>query len=160
MPDGQAGGPAGFPQAVPASPRTLLGFDFGTRRIGVALGNTLTGAARPLEILDSAPIDRRFERIGTLIRQWQPDALVVGRPLDESGAQTETTRRADRFANQLRGRFGLPVEPVDERYSSREAQAIIASGGGRRASADDGVAAAVILAQYLEAHGRHAGPRG
>jgi putative Holliday junction resolvase len=160
MPDGPAPGAGDPPRAVGPAPRTLLGFDFGTRRIGVALGNTLTGAARPLEILDSAPADRRFERIGALIRQWRPDALVVGRPLDESGAPTETTRLADRFANQLRGRFGLPVAPVDERYSSREAQAIIASGGGRRAGADDGVAAAVILSQYLEALGHDAGPRG
>jgi putative Holliday junction resolvase len=160
MPDGPAPGEPGSARAAVAPPRTLLGFDFGTRRIGVALGNTLTGAARPLEILDSAPADRRFERIGALIRQWRPDALVVGRPLDETGAHTETTRLADRFANQLRGRFGLPVEPVDERYSSREAQAIIASGAGRRGSADDGVAAAVILAQYLEAHAGQAASRG
>jgi putative Holliday junction resolvase len=129
---------------------TLLGFDFGVRRIGVSLGNTLTGTARALEILDSVPVDRRFERIGALIREWRPDRLVVGRPLDEDGATTETTRRAERFANQLRGRFGLPVEAVDERFSSREAQAIIASAGGRRDD-EDGVAAAVILEQYLHA---------
>jgi putative Holliday junction resolvase len=132
---------------------TLLGFDFGVRRIGVALGNTLTGTARALETLDSVPVDRRFARIGALIREWRPDRLVVGRPLDEEGAVTETTRRAERFANQLRGRFGLPVEAVDERFSSREAQAIIATAGGRRGERDDvdDVAAAVILEQYLHA---------
>lgn len=129
---------------------TLLGFDFGVRRIGVALGNTLTGTARALETLDSLPVDRRFERIGALIRDWRPERLVVGRPLDEDGAVIETTRRAERFANQLRGRFGLPVEAIDERFSSREAQAIIASAGGRRDD-EDGVAAAVILEQYLHA---------
>jgi putative Holliday junction resolvase len=149
-----------MPDGAPA-PETLLAFDFGTRRIGVALGNTLTGSARALAVLDAAPADRRFARIAALIAQWHPDRLVVGRPLDEQGAETGTTRLADRFANQLRGRFGLPVEPVDERYTSREAQAIIASGDGRRAGAgaDDGVAAAVILAQYLAQRGPVCPPR-
>lgn len=131
-----------------AAPETLLGFDFGVRRIGVALGNTLTGDARPLETLDALPVDRRFERIAALLRAWGPQRLVVGRPLDEDGAVTDTTRRSDRFANQLHGRFGLPVERVDERFSSREAQAIIASAGGHPRD-EDGVAAAVILSQYL-----------
>ena len=133
-----------------SGPETLLGFDFGVRRIGVAIGNTLTGDARPLAIVDSVPTDRRFERIAALLRAWEPQRLVVGRPLDEEGSVTETTRLADRFANQLHGRFGLPVERVDERFSSREAQAIIASAGGRRSAEDDGMAAAVILAQYLD----------
>jgi putative Holliday junction resolvase len=133
----------------PAAPETLLGFDFGVRRIGVALGNTLTGDARPLAILEAVPADRRFERIAALLREWGPTRLVVGRPLDEDGSVTETTRLADRFANQLHGRFGLPIERVDERFSSREAQAIIAS-AGRRQKDDDGVAAAVILSQYLD----------
>jgi putative Holliday junction resolvase len=132
-------------------PETLLGFDVGVRRIGIALGNTLTGDARPLCILDALPAERRFERIGALLREWRPERLVVGRPLDEDGTETETTRRTDRFSNQLRGRFGLPVERVDERFSSREAQAVIASAGGRRRCApEDDVAAAVILAQYLD----------
>jgi putative Holliday junction resolvase len=138
-------GPAGRP----AAPETLLGFDFGVRRIGVAIGNTLTGDARALTIVDSVPVDRRFERIAALLREWRPDRLVVGRPLDEDGTETDTTRRTDRFSNQLRGRFGLPVERVDERFSSREAQAIIASAGGRPQD-EDGVAAAVILSQYLD----------
>jgi putative Holliday junction resolvase len=146
------------PGRGPAAPQTLLGFDFGVRRIGVALGNTLTGDARPLAIVDAVPVDRRFERIGALLREWAPDRLVVGRPLDEDGSVTETTRRADRFANQLHGRFGLPVARVDERFSSREAQAIIASAGGRRQDDDDGMAAAVILSQYLDEQRRAAGP--
>ncbi len=132
-----------------SAPETLLGFDFGVRRIGVAIGNTLTGDARPLATLDAVPVDRRFERIAALLREWAPARLVVGRPLDEDGSVTETTRRADRFANQLHGRFGLPVERVDERFSSREAQAIIASANGRPED-EDGVAAAVILSQWLD----------
>jgi len=143
-----AAAPAGRAASPPSGPQVLIGFDFGVRRIGVALGNTLTGGARPLETLEASPPDRRFARIGALIVQWRPAALVVGRPLDEDGAATDTTRRAERFANQLRGRFGLPVHLVDERFSSREAQAIIAS-GRRPRSAEDEVAASVILAQYL-----------
>lgn len=142
---------------APRPPETLLAFDFGMRHIGVALGNTLTGGARPLEIVGSVPVDRRFERIAALIREWRPDRLVVGRPLEADGSTSETTRLADRFANQLRGRFGLPVDPVDERYSSLEAQAIIASGGGRGRE-DDDVAAAVILAQYLDERRRAPAP--
>lgn len=144
--------PSGSPR--PAA-ETLLSFDFGVRRIGAALGNSLTGQARALEIFDSVPVDRRFAHIESLIRAWQPDRLVVGRPLDEDGTPTETTRLSDRFANQLKGRFGLPVERVDERFSSREAQAIIADQarsrpGRRRVAEDDAVAAAVILEQYLD----------
>ena len=137
-----------MPEPAPGRPETLLGFDFGVRRIGVALGNTLTGDARALLTIDSVPTDRRFERIAALLREWCPDRLVVGRPLDEDGSVTDTTRRTDRFANQLAGRFRLPVERVDERFSSREAQAIIASAGGRPED-EDRVAAAVILSQYL-----------
>jgi putative holliday junction resolvase len=134
---------------APHGPETLLAFDFGNRRIGVAIGNSLTGTARALTTIDEASDDRRFAAIAALIARWQPDRLVVGRPTDEDGSETTTTRRATRFANRLRGRFGLPVEPVDERFSSREAQAIIASAGGRP-DEEDGVAAEVILRQYLD----------
>ena len=150
MPEPRGGRAAPDPVPGRAGPETLLGFDFGVRRIGVAIGNTLIGDARPLAIVEAVPVDRRFERIAALLREWQPQRLVVGRPLDEDGSATETTRLADRFANQLNGRFGLPVERVDERFSSREAQAIIASAGGRAGDDDDGVAAAVILSQYLD----------
>lgn len=133
---------------------TLLAFDFGVRRIGVALGNTLTGTARALEVFDSTPELQRFTHIEGLIRTWQPQRLVVGRPLNEDGTESDTTRRAQRFCNQLRGRFSLPVETVDERFSSREAQAIIEDRAqsmprSRRPREDDAVAAAVILEQYL-----------
>jgi putative holliday junction resolvase len=145
MPSGAGGGTAARSQA----PTTLLAFDFGTRRIGVAIGNDLTGSARALATIDTPVNDRRFAAIEALIREWQPDRLVVGLPTDEDGSETDRTRRATRFANQLRGRFGLPVEMVDERFSSREAQAIIASAGGDPDD-DDGIAAEVILRQYLD----------
>lgn len=137
-----------------AGPQTLLGLDFGVRRIGVALGNTLTRQARPLTVIDTVVVDERFAQIARLIAQWQPQALVVGRPLDEEGSPTATTARAVRFVNQLHGRFGLPIAMVDERFSSREAQAIIAAGPRRRAhpnEGDDAQAAAVILQQALDA---------
>lgn len=134
-----------------AAPRIVIGFDYGTRRIGVALGNTLTGGARAIATIDVGDDDTRFRRIQALIDAWRPDLLVVGRPLAEDGTATDTTRRAERFANRLRGRFRLPVESVDERFSSREAQAIIAAADGRRDD-EDAVAAAVIVAQWLDAH--------
>lgn len=97
---------------------TILAFDFGTRRIGVAVGNSLTRGAQPVEVVSADNDAQRFLRIGELIRQWQPGRLVVGRPVHPDGAPHEMTRRSERFARQLQGRFGLPVAQVDERYSS------------------------------------------
>lgn len=126
-------------------PRTLLGFDFGTRRIGVALGNTITQTSRPLEIIPSEPVRPRFQRIEALLKEWQPDALVVGLALTTDGGEQEATARCRRFANQLHGRFGLPVVLQDERGSSLEAQDLL----GRHV-ADDAMAASVILQRYLD----------
>ncbi len=120
---------------------TCLAFDFGLKRTGVACGNTLLRSAQPLTTI-SAEGDARFERIAALIGQWQPDALVVGVPLHPDGAAHEQTRRAQRFARQLRGRFGLPVHEVDERYTTTEARS-------RGATDVDAAAAAIILEQYL-----------
>lgn len=119
----------------------LMGFDFGTRRIGVAIGNTLTRSARPLRTVPAEPTDQRFARIGDLIRSWQPLLLVVGRPLHADGTPNATTPKCERFARQLVGRFGLQVELVDERYSS-------VAGDGNDPG-DDAQAAATILRQYL-----------
>jgi putative Holliday junction resolvase len=124
--------------------RTVLAFDFGTERIGVALGNVLIGNARPLEIIATPQKIRRFVRIQELIVQWRPDLLVVGLPLTPTGAEQLATRQARRFANQLEGRFGLPVELVDERGSSIEAQEMV----GNRP--DDAAAAAIILQRYFD----------
>lgn len=136
-----------------APAHVLLAFDFGEKRIGVATGNTLTGAAQPLGTVAETTTDGRFARIGALIREWQPARLVVGRPLHPDGAAHEVTARAERFARQLEGRFGLPVSLVDERYSSVAAQARLrAQGRGARgwaAQGDDAMAAAIILEQYL-----------
>ena len=119
----------------------VLGFDFGTRRIGVAIGNTITRQARPLAVIE-APVAVRWTRIGGLIEQWQPAQIVVGIPRHPDGAAHEMTERCARFARQLEGRFRLPVATVDERYSS----AVVARG----AEVIDDQAAAVILQQWLD----------
>ena len=121
--------------------RSFLAFDFGTRRVGVATGNTLTRSAQPLRtIADSGPA--RFDAIGRLIAEWQPAALVVGVPFHPDGAPHDNTERARRFARQLHGRFRLPVHEVDERYTTTEAQAL-------EAGDVDAVSAAIILEQFL-----------
>ena len=127
--------------AALARPRSYLAFDFGTRRIGVASGNTILGQAQPLA---SVPGDgrERFDRIARLITDWQPDALVVGIPLHPDGTPHDNTARARRFARQLHGRFGLPVHEVDERYSTTAAIAACAKD-------IDAASAAIILDQYL-----------
>ena len=124
--------------------RTLLGFDFGEVRIGVAVGNTLTGSAQSLTVVASVPTRDRFERIARLIAEWQPSALVVGRPVHPDGNPHDMTLRCERFARQLAGRFKLPVHLTDERYSSA-----IARSEGAGADQLDAQAAAIILRQYL-----------
>lgn len=123
--------------------RTVLGFDWGSRRIGAAVGNTITRTATPLPTVRADRNDRKFEAIAALIRQWQPQQLVVGLPLHPDGAEHENTARARRFARQLEGRFGLPVALVDERYTS-----VVAEDAG--AADVDGVAAQLIVEQYLQ----------
>jgi putative Holliday junction resolvase len=123
------------------APLSFLAFDFGTKRVGVATGNTLTRQAQPLRTI-AVDGGARFAAIGTLIDEWQPSALVVGVPFHPDGAAHDNTERARRFARQLHGRFGLPVHEVDERYSTTEA----ASDGARDL---DAAAAAIILNQFL-----------
>jgi putative Holliday junction resolvase len=124
--------------------RTLLAFDYGTLRMGVALGNTLLRHARPLEIIDTPERAKRFARIEELVVQWQPQALVVGLPLTPEGGEQIASRQARRFANQLTGRLGLPVTLVDERDSSLQAQEVVGN------APDDAVAAAIILQRYFD----------
>ncbi|HRN74917.1 Holliday junction resolvase RuvX [Ottowia sp.] len=128
---------------VPARLGSFLAFDYGLKRTGVAVGNRLTRSATPQPLI-RAEGDARWAQVAARIAEWQPDALVVGVPFHPDGAEHENTRRARRFARQLHGRFGLPVYEVDERYSSTEAHA-----AGARAAEVDGVAAAVILEQFL-----------
>lgn len=137
-------------------PRTLLGFDYGERRIGVATGQRLSGTASPLTTLHSQNGKPDWEAIGALLREWQPDALVVGEPLGMDGTETDQTRAAQRFARQLEGRFALPVFLVDERLSSREAEGRIRQARGkghkRRMNKEeiDSMAAQIILQSWLD----------
>jgi putative Holliday junction resolvase len=121
--------------------RSFLSFDFSARRVGVAAGNSLTGTATPVTTIAVAG-DARFAAIERLVHDWQPAALVVGVPRHPDGAAHDNTARAQRFARQLAGRFGLPVHEVDERYTTTEARSL----GARDA---DAAAAALILEQYL-----------
>lgn len=123
--------------------QTYLAFDFGTRRVGVAVGNSQLRNAQALRTV-AAVGDERFAAIARLIAEWQPDALVVGVPFHPDGAAHENTALARRFARQLQGRFRLTVEKVDERYTTTEARA---SG----AVDLDAASAALILDQYLRA---------
>jgi putative Holliday junction resolvase len=121
--------------------QTFLAFDFGLKRTGVASGNVLTRTATPQQTI-SAEGDARFPLIAARLKEWQPDALVVGVPFHPDGAGHENTERARKFARQLRGRFGLQVFEVDERYSTTEAL----SAGARDA---DAASACIILEQFL-----------
>ncbi|AVQ83611.1 Holliday junction resolvase RuvX [Variovorax sp. PDNC026] len=150
MPDAPApGAPASSVPATPAAPaavpahfQTFLAFDYGLKRTGVASGNRLLGTATPQATIKAEGADARFAQVEARIKEWQPDALVVGVPYHPDGAPHENTRRAQKFARQLRGRFNLQVFEVDERYSTTEAL----SSGARDA---DAASACIILEQFL-----------
>ena len=132
---------------------TVLAFDFGTRRIGVAIGNALTRVARPLTTIGGEANAARFEAIAALINEWQPDMLLVGRPLHADGSAHEMTARAERFARQLSGRFGLEVSFVDERFTTLAADAELTDAGvrgQRRKALRDAVAAQLILQSWFD----------
>jgi putative Holliday junction resolvase len=124
---------------------TLLAFDYGAKKCGVAMGNTLLKQARPLDIILDATRDWRFARIELLLKCWQPERLVVGLALTTEGGEQYASQHCRRFARQLEGRFDLPVVLVDERGSSVEAQKITGN------EPDDAVAAAIILQRYFDA---------
>lgn len=126
---------------VPAHLQSFLAFDYGVKRTGVASGNRLLKQANPQATI-SATGDARFAQVDARIREWQPDALVVGVPFHPDGASHENTDRARKFARQLHGRFKLPVFEVDERYSTTEALA-------QGAKDADAASACIILEQFL-----------
>jgi putative Holliday junction resolvase len=145
MPESGAGarpaaGSVGNPSRLQNSEGIALGFDFGTRRIGVAVGSAAGAPARPLCVV-ACSAAQAWDKIGSLIEEWQPSVLVVGIPRHPDGKPNQMTARCERFARQLQGRFGRTVACVDERYSS----AVV---GGAAASDDE--AAAVILQQWLD----------
>ncbi|GJI96290.1 Holliday junction resolvase RuvX [Rugamonas sp. FT107W] len=124
---------------------TIFAFDFGVKRIGVAMGNTMIRQAEPVKVIAAIDNATRFADIQALLDEWKPARLVVGLPMHPDGAAHEMTARARKFANQLHGRFNLPVELVDERYSS----AVITA---KRGEVIDDRAAAIILQQYFDSH--------
>jgi putative Holliday junction resolvase len=132
---------------------TLLAFDFGVRRIGVALGTTRLRSARALTTIESERNEARFAAIDALVAEWNPDRLVVGLPVHADGTPHDMTGRARRFARQLAARYRLPVVEVDERYTSELAASQLRAQG--RSSRDeralrDAVAAQIILQAYLD----------
>lgn len=131
------------PNVSQAGPQTWLAFDFGTTRIGVAIGNSLTQGARPLTVIASSPTAARFSAIARLIQEWQPSRLLVGLPVYPDGAPHPFAAPCQRFARQLSGRFGLPVVMADERYTSA-----LALGQDDQIDAQ---AAAILLQGYLHA---------
>ena len=132
---------------------TLLAFDFGTKSIGVAIGQQLTGTARPLAALKAQDGIPDWNKIEALLKEWLPDRVVVGLPLNMDGTEQPLTARARKFANRLHGRFGIQVDLHDERLSTVEARADLFSRGGFRAlnkGSVDSLSAVVILESWFE----------
>jgi len=135
--------------------RTLLGFDFGRNRIGIAVGQEVTHTVTPLLTLPGKNRKPDWAGISRLIEEWQPDLLVVGLPLQEDGAEQDMSKAARRFGNQLKGRYNLPVEMMDERYSSLEANMLLREKQAPRAKKNapqynDHIAAQLILQSWLD----------
>jgi len=125
-------------------PMTVMAFDYGTRRVGVAVGNSVTGNGQALKTIAVTSTNTLFKEIENLLKEWQPDCLVVGKPVHPDGAEHAMTTKATRFGNQLHGRFNLPLEWVDERYSS----AVLQGASDMRDNLD-AHSAALILEQYF-----------
>jgi putative Holliday junction resolvase len=125
-------------------PMTILAFDYGMRRVGVAVGNTETKVSQALKIIAAPNADRLFQEIEGLLKEWQPDQIVVGLPTHPDGAEHEMTLKARRFGNQIQGRFNLPVTWVDERYTS-----VVLESDPQMYDNLDAHSAALILEQYF-----------
>ena len=132
---------------------TVLAFDFGEKRIGVATGETLLASAHPLTVIHAESNDDRFAAIGKLIAEWQPETLVVGLPTHADGTPHEMTRLATKFGERLQRRFNLPVAYADERLTSLDAEARLRETGRNSKTAKpllDAVAAQLILQTWFE----------
>ena len=122
--------------------QTFLAFDFGTKRIGVAIGNSVIRQAQPLKTIQNKSLDDTFGAIQKLVQEWEVTKFIVGLPTHPDGAEHEMTKRAKRFGNQLNGRLNLPVQWVDERYTSAVAE--------NQTGDIDSQAAVLILEQYFQ----------
>ncbi|WP_038149311.1 Holliday junction resolvase RuvX [Tolumonas lignilytica] len=138
-----------------AGQRSLMGFDFGTKSIGVATGQEITGSASPLTSLKANDGIPDWTQIEKILKEWQPDLLIVGLPLNMDGTEQEMTQRARKFGQRLHGRFGFQVEYKDERLTTTDAKARLFEHGGYRAlgkSRVDAVSAQLILESWMESH--------
>ncbi|WP_026958262.1 Holliday junction resolvase RuvX [Aliagarivorans taiwanensis] len=134
--------------------RQVIGFDFGTTSIGVAVGNEVSGTAQPLAALKAQDGAPSWQLVEQLLDKWQPDLLVIGLPLNMDGTEQEVTQRAKRFANRLHGRFGYPIELQDERLTTVDAKERLFELGGYRAldkGAVDSVSAVLIVESWFNA---------
>ena len=135
--------------------RSLMGFDFGTRSIGIATGQEVTGTASPLTSLKANEGIPDWVQLEKLLKEWQPDLLIVGLPLNMDGTEQEMTVRARKFGQRLHGRFGFHVEFKDERLTTTDAKARLFEQGGYKAlgkSRVDAVSAQLILESWMESH--------
>lgn len=143
---------------MPTAHRRAMAFDYGTRQIGVAIGQTLTGSAEPLTNLRARDGVPDWEQVAKLIREWEPNVLVVGLPLNMDGSASDMSERAARFARRLNGRFKLPVETVDERLSTFEAKQHLKDQGrtpsSYRDDPVDSLAAALLLQTWLSSQSK------
>ena len=131
---------------MPEPIKTVIGFDFGKRWIGVAVGQTLTGQASPLQALKTGD----WDSIGRLIEDWQPQRFIVGLPINMHGETQEMSDRAERFGRQLEGRFGIPTEMVDERLTTREAWQIAIESTDKKSKTEiDSLSAVLITESWL-----------
>jgi putative Holliday junction resolvase len=131
---------------------TLIGFDFGSRRIGVAVGETSTRIASPLGAIEGEANEARFEAIGRIVDEWHPKGFVVGRPRHSDGSEHTVAKLAEKFARRLQARYGVPVAFVDETLTSAEAESTLRATRTRagRKSDVDAMAATLILQSYLD----------
>jgi len=139
-----------------ANVRLLLGFDYGSKQIGVAVGQVITGQARELCTFKAQNGVPDWDKVAALVQEWKPDAMVVGLPLNMDGTPSEMSARAEKFARRLNGRFNLPVHTHDERLTTFEAKGERMARGGQRGSYRDNpvdaIAAKLVLQGWLEAN--------
>ena len=131
---------------------TIIAFDFGLKNLGVAVGQTITASANELPPLKSRDGVPNWDQLGALFKEWQPDLVVVGNPINLDESESELSARARKFANRVHGRFALPVEMIDERYSSREAKSQAREFGHKGdygSNPIDSIAARIILETWL-----------
>lgn len=148
-------GSAGMPDEKSKPTGTVIAFDFGHRRVGVAVGQTLTGSATPLAVVAVAN-KPDWQAIGAILKEWKPTAVVVGLPLAEDGGETDMSKGARRFGRQVEGRFGIPVLFEDERLTSFDAEERFVDARARGemkrkdAAFKDAIAAQIILENWLQ----------